>query len=87
MADDIKSGSYNAILLDSIQWGRPDASSGIKERLDFSPTYSLSECEKAYYYWEREERGIIDNIIYSGLIVKTDKVLQGRCKKNEKESI
>ncbi|NLI39030.1 MAG: hypothetical protein GX384_06790 [Clostridiaceae bacterium] len=90
LADDIKSGSYNAILLQfQYNGGDLDAfKASIKERLDFSLTYSLSECEKAYSLLGAvKNAGIIDNIIYSGLIVKTDKVLQGRCKKNEKESI
>ena len=90
LEDDIKSGSYNPIL---IQFGHdgenPDEfKARIKERINFSLTYSLSESEKAYSLAGLEKNsGIIDNIIYSGLIVKTDKVLQGRCKKNEKESI
>lgn len=90
LADDVKSGSYNPILRQyQYDGGDLDAfKAGIKERLDFSLTYTLSECEKAYALLGAEKNtGIIDNIIYSGLIVKTDQVLQGRCKKNEKKSI
>ena len=48
----------------------------------------MSEIEKAYSLLGIEKnKGILDNILYSGLIVKTDKVLQGRDKKNEKESV
>ena len=88
--DDIKTGSYNPILTQFHYEGEdPDAfKTRIKERIDFSLTYSLSELEKAYSLAGIEKNsGIVDNIIYSGLIVKTDKVLQGRCEKNEKESI
>lgn len=90
LEDDFKSGSYNVILA---QFGYDggdldEFKAAIKERIDFSLTYSLSECEKAYALLGAvKNTGIIDNIIYSGLIVKTDKVLQGRCNKNEKESV
>ena len=48
-------------------------------------TYTLSEVEKAYSLLTIEKnKGILDNILYSGLIVKTDKVLQERGIKNEK---
>lgn len=60
----------------------------IKEKVNFSLTYSLSEVEKAYSLLGIEKnKGILDNILYSGLIVKTDKVLQERGMVNEKESI
>lgn len=86
LADDIKSGSYNPIVQQyRYDGGDPDAfKAGIKDKLNFSLTYSLSECEKAYALLGAEKNaGILDNIIYSGLIVKTDQVLQGRCR-NEK---
>lgn len=87
LEDDAKSGSYNAILEQfRYDGGNIDEfKAGIRERIDFSLTYSLSECEKAYALLGAvKNTGIIDNIIYSGLIVKTDKVLQGRCSKNER---
>lgn len=90
LADDVKSGSYNPILVQyRYDGGDLDAfKAGVKDKLDFSLTYSLSECEKAYALLGAEKNtGILDNIIYSGLIVKTDKVLQGRCGNNEKKSI
>jgi hypothetical protein len=87
---DIKSRSYNPIVT-QFQYDGGDLDefrAKIKERLDFSLTYSLSECEKAYALLGAvKNTGILDNIIYSGFIVKTDKVLQGRCKKHEKESV
>ena len=57
----------------------------IREKVNFTLTYSLSEVEKAYSLLTIEKnKGILDNILYSGLIVKTDKVLQERGKKEWK---
>lgn len=51
----------------------------IKDKVNFSLTYSLSEVEKAYSLLVIEKnKGILDNILYSGLLVKTDNVLQGK---------
>jgi len=90
MEKDIRKGSYNAILAQfQYDGGSLDEfKARIKERLNFSLTYSLSECEKAYaLLGSVKSTGVLDNIFYSGFIVKTDKVLQGRCRKNEKESV
>lgn len=90
MEQDARSGSYNPILA-QFQYDGGDLGefkAKIKERLDFSLTYSLSECEKAYALLGAvKSTGVLDNIFYSGLIMKTDKVLQGRCRKDEKESV
>lgn len=60
----------------------------IKDSINFTLTYSMSELEKAFSLLGIEKnKGILDNILYSGLIVKTDKVLQERGKENGKESI
>lgn len=88
MEEDAKSGSYNPLLK---QYSYKDDfdrfKEEIRERVDFSLTYSLSEAEKAYTLLEIEKNdGILENIMCSGLIKKTDKVLQGRCK-NEKKSV
>jgi hypothetical protein len=87
---DIKTGSYNPIAAQYRFEGGDvnEFKAGVRERIDFNLTYAMSESEKAYSLAGIVKNGgIIDNIIYSGLIVKTDKVLQGRCRKNEKESI
>jgi len=60
----------------------------IKEKADFILTYSLSEAEKAYSLLTIEKnKGILDNILYSGLIARTDRVLGERGRSNEKESV
>jgi len=60
----------------------------IKEKADFILTYSLSEAEKAYSLLGIEKnKGILDNILYSGLIARTDLVIRERGRGNEKESV
>jgi hypothetical protein len=87
---DMKHNSYNP-LVKQYDFKGDDISSfkeTIREKVDFSLTYSLSEVEKAYSLLGVEKnKGILDNILYSGLIVKTDKVLHERGIKNEKESL
>jgi hypothetical protein len=88
--EDLKSKSYNPLAR---QYGCDGEDiQGFKEKIrepvNFILTFSSSEVETAYSLLDIEKnKGILDNILYSGLIVKTDKVLQGRCKENEKESI
>ncbi|MGI6621865.1 MAG: DUF5685 family protein [Acetivibrionales bacterium] len=68
--------------------GIKDFKDTIREKVNFILTYSLSEAEKAYSLLGIEKnKGILDNILYSGLIVKTDRVLRERGRDNEKESI
>ena len=94
MGKDIRNGSYNPLVR---QYGPNEENNRentkefkgkIREQVNFNLSYSMSEIEKAYSLLGIEKnKGILDNILYSGLIVKTDKVLQGRDKKNEKESV
>jgi len=88
--DDINKQNYNPILMQYNYKGEsiPEFKIKIYNTVNFNLTYSLSEAEKAYSLLGIEKnKGRLDNILYSGLIVKTDKVLQGRGKVNEKESI
>mgnify|MGYP000963495243 CR=1 FL=1 len=81
---DVKNNSFNPLIS---QYGFKGDSidsfkESIREKVNFTLTYSLSEVEKAYSLLTIEKnKGILDNILYSGLIVKTDKVLQERGKK------
>lgn len=87
---DVKYNSYNP-LISQYGFKGDDINSfkeSIREKVNFTLTYTLSEVEKAYSLLTIEKnKGILDNILYSGLIVKTDKVLQERGIKNEKESL
>mgnify|MGYP000859674474 CR=1 FL=1 len=87
---DINNNSYNPLVT---QYGFKgdninEFKNSIREKVNFTLTYSLSEVEKAYSLLAIEKnKGILDNILYSGLIVKTDKVLQERGIRDEKESL
>ena len=90
LEEDIKENSYNPLVRQYNFNGETvrDFKQRILEPVNFSLNYSMSEIEKAYSLLGIEKnKGILDNILYSGLIVKTDSVLQGRGKENEKESI
>jgi len=68
--------------------GIGDFRESIREKVNFILTYSLSEAEKAYSLLGIEKnKGILDNILYSGLIARTDRVLRERGRENEKESV
>lgn len=88
--DDLKNKNYNPLIKQYEFDGKDilDFKNGIREPVNFSLNYTMCEIEKAYLLLGIEKnKGILDNILYSGLIVKTDKVLQGRGKDNDKESI
>lgn len=87
---DVEHKSYNPLITQYCFDGKDIKAfkESIRENINFSLTYSLSEAEKAYTLLGIEKnKGILDNILYSGLIVKTDRVLQERGRGNEKESI
>ncbi|NLE24608.1 MAG: hypothetical protein GX625_04575 [Clostridiaceae bacterium] len=87
---DVKHNSFNPLVT---QYGfkgdnANDFKESIWEKVNFTLTFSLSELEKAYSLLAIEKNNaILDNILYSGLIVKTDKVLQERGIENGKESL
>lgn len=88
--EDVKEKNYNAILKQYDYKGEDleGFKASVREAVNFNLTYSMSEVEKSYALLTIEKnKGLIDNIIYSGLLVKTDKVLQGRGKENEKGSV
>ncbi|NLM76319.1 MAG: hypothetical protein GX187_09570 [Clostridiaceae bacterium] len=88
--EDIRNNNYNPVVRQYKYNGEniSEFKRKILEPVNFSLTYSLSEVEKAYSLLNIEKnKGLLDNIIYSGLIVKTDKVLQGRGKENEEKSV
>lgn len=88
IAGDIKKGSYNPLIY---QFGYAGGDidefrDGIRERVEFNLTHTLSEMAKAYKLLDiRNNSGIIENIIYMGMLRKTEQILKtGSCKKVEK---
>ncbi len=86
--DNIKSGSYNP-LLTQFQYEEkediPAFKKRIREKTEFTLVYSLSEMEKAFSLLElQKNQGILDNIVYRGLLVRTRNVLEIGAGCNEK---
>jgi hypothetical protein len=86
--DNIKSGSYNP-LLTQFQYEEKEEIQSFKKRIrektEFILVYSLSEMEKAFSLLEvQKNQGILDNIVYRGLLVRTRNVLEIGAGCNEK---
>jgi len=86
--DDIKRNAYNPLILqyaynnEAIETFR----SRIKERVEFILTYCLNQIAGAYELLEiKNNKGIIENILYMGMLRKTEQILStGSCRKIEK---
>jgi len=90
LEDNIKSGAYNP-LLTQFQYKREesvqDFRDRIREKTYFNLIYTLSEMEKAFSLLDvKKNKSILENIVYSGLLLKTRNVLkiEDRSNKNEK---
>lgn len=86
--DNIKSGSYNPLLTQFQYKEKEDIQSfkkRIREKTEFTLVYSLSEMEKAFSLLElQKNQGILENIVYRGLLVRTRNVLEIGAGCNEK---
>lgn len=86
--DDIKNSSYNPLLTHFKYDGKDvcEFKNEIKEQVEFTLLYCLGETSKAFeLLTTNENKGILENILYIGLLSKTDKILcQRSCVKGEK---
>ncbi|NLG88187.1 MAG: hypothetical protein GX494_03060 [Clostridiaceae bacterium] len=78
--DNIKRGAYNPLVI-QFRYGENEDIGSFKERIkkevEFILVYSLSEMEKAFSLLDvKKNRGILENIIYRGLLTKTRQVLE-----------
>jgi hypothetical protein len=85
---DLHSGSYNPLIC---MFGRGETGTGgikdkMRERVKFNLTYALSETAKGVGFLNiNKNRGIIENIIYLGMLRKTENILGiGSCCEVEK---
>ncbi len=85
---DIKDGSYNPL---KYQYGYDRQDIGefrdqIRARVEFNLTYSLNEISRAFELLDiRMNKSILENIIYLGMLRKTEKILGvGSCSRVEK---
>lgn len=87
LEDDIKDNNYNP-LVTQFNFSN-EAVDGfkkrIRDRVEFNLTYSLNQIAKAYELLEvKNNKGILDNIIYMGMLRKTENILGiGSCRKVE----
>lgn len=88
MEDDIKNSNYNPFLTQFNYTGQDLAvfKNDIKSHAEFTVLYCLQEASKAFELLSlKENRGILENILYIGMLSKTDKILcQRSCGKGEK---
>jgi len=86
--DDIKRKTYNPLIL-QYEYNGEDVSgfkSRIKERVEFNLMYCLNQVAGAYELLEiKNNKGIIENILYMGMLRKTEQILNtGSCREIEK---
>jgi hypothetical protein len=88
LEDDIKNASYNPFLTHFKYDGKDvcEFKTDIKEQVEFTLLYCLGETSKAFeLLTTKENKGILENILYIGMLSKTDKILcQRSCGKGEK---
>jgi hypothetical protein len=88
LEEDIKKGSYNPLARQFELSSKPDAQQqiDISKRVEFNLTYTLSAIAKCVDLLNlKHSRGIIENIVYMGMLRKTEKILGiGSCSKIEK---
>ncbi len=86
LEEDIRKSKYNPLALQfGFKGGDPEGFRlSIRERVEFNLTHTLSQITKAYDILDiRCNSGIIENIIYLGMLRKTENILgAGSCKKS-----
>ncbi len=84
---DIKAKSYNPLLYQYEYHGQDldDFKSEIRDKVEFNLTYSLNQIAGAYELLDSKvNKAILENIIYMGMLAKTEKILGvGSCKQIE----
>jgi hypothetical protein len=87
IADDVKEKNYNPLLCQFMYKGGEisEFKESIRTRVEFNLTYSLNQIAKAFELLEvKNNKGILENIIYMGMLRKTEKILgTGSCRKIE----
>lgn len=88
VGEDIKKSAYN-VLLYQFNYDGEDVNifrNRIRQRVEFNLTYALSQVAKAYELLRiKNNASLIENIIYMGMLRKTENILDmGSCRKIEK---
>ena len=90
--DDLKDSSYNPLLLHYKYLESGEEISAFKNRIkgqvEFTLLYCLREASNAFELLEaKENKGILENILYIGMLSKTDKILCQRSCDNCEKSV
>jgi len=88
LEEDIRDKNYNPLIY-QYKYDKQDIidfKKDIRSRVEFNLTYSLNEISRAYELLDvKANKGILENIIYLGMLRKTEKILEiGSCSKIEK---
>ncbi len=84
---DILKGCYNPLIFQFHYDGQDilEFKKSIKEEVKFNLVQTLAQAASAVELLDVYNKGIIDNVLYSGMYKKTESILEGRsCKKDEK---
>lgn len=92
LEDDLKNSSYNPFLLHFKYQDSTEEIKAFKNRIssqvEFTLLYCLREASKAFELLDsKENKGILENILYMGMLSKTDKILCKRSCGNCEKSI
>jgi hypothetical protein len=90
LEEDVKSKSYNPLVLQFKYSGNDigEFQKSIKNDVEFVLLYCLSEAAKAFELLNaKENKEILENIIYMGMLRKTERILCRRSCKNHEQSI
>jgi hypothetical protein len=84
---DIRAGNYNPLIY-QFKYDKNDINEfkkGIQDKVEFNLTYSLSEIARAFELLDiKANKAILENIIYMGMLRKTEKILgTGSCNQGE----
>lgn len=86
--DDIKAGNYNPLVCqyNCANETAAEFKDRIREKVEFNLTFSLNRLARAYELLDvKNNNGILENIIYMGMLRKTQNILgTGSCRKVEK---
>jgi len=88
LEDDIRKKTYNPFIYQYNYTGSDVCSfkDEIRDKVEFNLVYTLNQLAKSYELLEvKDNKGILENIIYMGMLRKTEQILDARsCKKVEK---
>lgn len=90
LADDVKNKSYNPLLYQFAYQGEDinGFAEKIRHRVEFNLIHTLSQIAKGYQLLDvKHNNGLLENIVYMGMLRKTEKILGIRSCESIEESL